>query len=56
MINKELKYREEIFELLKKSLDPDNENSELVNLIKDAFLKDDKEINIDDFINKLLDI
>ena len=52
MINKELKYREEMFKLLRNNLDPKNDNPELMKIIKDAFIEDN--IEMDDFIKKFL--
>ena len=52
MINKELKYREEMFKLLRNNLDPENDNPELMKIIKDAFIEDN--IEMDDFIKKFL--
>ena len=54
MINKELKYREEMFKLLRNNLDPENDNPELMKIIKDAFIEDN--IEMDDFIKKILDL
>lgn len=53
MINKENKYRNELFELLKNDLTTITDNDEVLNLLRDIFLTDIEEINNEEIIDKL---
>ncbi|WP_159018494.1 hypothetical protein [Algibacter sp. L3A6] len=53
MINKEQKYRKELFELLKGDFETGNENDLSLELIQEVFIADYKDINIEEILNKL---
>lgn len=53
MINKEQKYRKELFELLKNNIEIGNEHELTLKLIQEVFITDSKDINIEEILNKL---
>ena len=50
MINKEQKYRNELFELLKDNLDIDSEDNIPIALIQEVFLADTTDINVEEIL------
>ena len=54
MINKELKYRTELFELLKNDLSKISDNKEVINLIEEMFRSDD--MSIDEVVKKITEL
>lgn len=53
MINKEQKYRNELFELLKDNLEIDSEDNVPIALIQEVFLADTNDINVEEILKKL---
>jgi len=53
MINKEHKYREELFELLKADLAEIDDNEHILNLLRDIFTSNIEDINNEEIIKKL---
>ena len=53
MINKEHKYREELFELLKADLAEIDEDEDVLNLLRDIFTSNIEDINNEEIIKKL---
>ncbi|MBU2922495.1 hypothetical protein KO504_14195 [Winogradskyella psychrotolerans] len=53
MINKEQKYRKELFELLKSNIEIGNEHERTLELIQEVFITDSKDINIEEILDKL---
>lgn len=53
MINKEQKYRKELFELLKSNIEISNEHERTLELIQEVFITDSKDINIEEILDKL---
>lgn len=53
MIDKDKKYREELFELLKSNLNEVDSDEDVWNLIKHIFITNSDEINTDDIIKKI---
>ena len=53
MINKENKYNQELFELLKDKLVGIKEDEELLKILKEIFLTDIDKINEEEIINKI---
>jgi hypothetical protein len=56
MINKENKYREEIFELLRSNLTEIDDSPDVLNLLKQIFITDEKDLSNDEIIDKLTDL
>lgn len=54
MINKELKYRTELFELLKNDLSKISNNKEVMNLIENMFVSDD--LSIEEVVKKITEL
>ena len=54
MINKEQKYRNELFELLKDNLEIDSNDNVALGLIQQVFLADSQEVNFEEILNKLI--
>lgn len=54
MINKEDKYRNELFELLKGDLETISNDKEILKLIKDIFLSNDNNLNHEEILDKLI--
>ena len=53
MINKEHKYREELFELLKADLTEIDDTDDVLNLLRDIFTSNIEDINKEEIIKKL---
>ena len=53
MINKENKYKNELFELLKDDLAETIDNEEVLNLLREVFVADIEDIKNDEIIKKL---
>ena len=56
MINKEDKFKKELFELFKDDLKEMSNDENVINLLKDLFLTNDDDIDFEDLLNKLTDI
>jgi hypothetical protein len=56
MINKEDKFKKELFELFKEDLSEISDNENVVSILKDLFITNDDDINFDDLLNKLTDL
>lgn len=56
MINKEDKFKKELFELFKDNLNEISNDENVINLLKDLFLTNDDDIDYEDLLNKLTDI
>lgn len=56
MINKEHKYREELFDLLKVDLAEIDDNNDVLNLLRDIFIADIENIKNEEVINKLTNL
>jgi hypothetical protein len=56
MINKEDKFKKELFELFKDDLNEISNDENVINLLKDLFLTNDDDIDYEDLLNKLTDI
>ena len=56
MINKEDKFKKELFELFKDDLNEIINDENVINLLKDLFLTNDDDIDFEDLLNKLTDI
>lgn len=56
MINKEDKYRYELFELFKSDLETISDDEQILKLLEDVFLTDVEEINMEEILEKLTDI
>ena len=56
MINKEHKYREELFNLLKPNLSEIDDNDDVLSLLREIFTADIEEINNEEIIKKLTDL
>ena len=53
MINKENKYKNELFELLKDDLTERIDNEEVLNLLREVFITDIEDIKNEEIIEKL---
>jgi hypothetical protein len=53
MINKENKYKNELFELLKDDLSETIDSEEVLNLLREVFITDTEDIKNDEIIEKL---
>ena len=53
MINKENKYKNELFELLKDDLAETIDNEEVLNLLREVFITDIEDIKNEEIIEKL---
>ena len=53
MINKENKYKNELFELLKDDLAETIDNEEVLNFLRDVFITDTEDIKNEEIIEKL---
>jgi hypothetical protein len=56
MINKEDKFKKELFELFKDDLNEMSDNEKMINLLKDLFIIENDEIDLEGLINKLTDL
>jgi hypothetical protein len=56
MINKEDKFKKELFELFKDDLNEICSDEEVMNVLKQLFIDDEKEIDYDDLLDKLTKI
>lgn len=53
MINKENKYKKELFELFKNDLQTISEDEKILGLLKEVFLTDTIDINTEEILDKL---
>ena len=56
MINKEDKFKKELFELFKDDLNEISNDENVINLLNDLFLTDEDDIDFEDLLSKLTDI
>ncbi|MCF6130131.1 hypothetical protein L1S35_10625 [Flavobacterium sp. AS60] len=53
MINKEDKFKKELFELFKDDLNEIINDEDVMNILEKLFMQDEKEIDCDDLLDKL---
>ena len=56
MINKEDKFKKELFELFKDDLNEMSDNENMINLLKELFITEEDEIDFEELLNKLTDL